>query len=89
VALANARVYWRTQRLADQLEQALLTRGMIEQAKGIIIAEQGGSADEAFQLLVTASQRSHMKLHDVATGLVERARDRAAAGGQDQERGSR
>jgi len=89
VALANARVYWRTQRLADQLEQALSTRGMIEQAKGIIIAEQGCSADEAFQLLVSASQRSHMKLHDVATDLVGRARDRAAAGGQAQDRGSR
>ena len=63
VALANARVYWRTQRLADQLEEALSTRGIIEQAKGIIIAEQGCSADEAFQLLVTMSQRSHMKLH--------------------------
>jgi GAF domain-containing protein len=89
VALANARVYWRTQRLADQLEQALSTRGVIEQAKGIIIAEQGCSADEAFQLLVNASQRSHMKLHDLAADLVERARDRAAAGGQDQDRGSR
>jgi AmiR/NasT family two-component response regulator len=62
---------------------------MIEQAKGIIIAEQGCSADEAFQLLVTTSQRSHMKLHDLATELFERARDRAAAGGQDQDRGSR
>ena len=82
VALANARVYWRTQRLADQLEEALSTRGIIEQAKGIIIAEQGCSADEAFQLLVTMSQRSHMKLHDLATELVGRARDQAAHGQQ-------
>jgi GAF domain-containing protein len=89
VALANARVYWRTQRLADQLEQALSTRGMIEQAKGMIIAEQGCSADEAFQLLVNASQRSHLKLHDLASDLVERARERAAAGGPDQDRGRR
>jgi GAF domain-containing protein len=89
VALANARVYWRTQRLADQLQEALSTRGMIEQAKGIIIAEQGCSADEAFQLLVNASQRSHVKLHDLATDLVGRARDRAAAGGRDHGRESR
>jgi AmiR/NasT family two-component response regulator len=59
---------------------------MIEQAKGMIIAEQGCSADEAFQLLVNASQRSHLKLHDLATDLVERARERAAAGGPDQGR---
>jgi GAF domain-containing protein len=88
VALANARVYWRTQRLAEQLEQALSTRGVIEQAKGIVIAEHGCSADEAFQLLVAASQRSHMKLHDVAAQLVERARDSAAAEAPGHARGS-
>jgi AmiR/NasT family two-component response regulator len=81
--------YAATTAVADQLEQALSTRGMIEQAKGMIIAEQGCSADEAFQLLVNASQRSHMKLHDLATDLVERARERAAAGRPDQDRGSR
>lgn len=62
---------------------------MIEQAKGMITAEQGCSADEAFQLLVNASQRSHMKLHDLATDLVERARERATAGRPDQDRRSR
>jgi GAF domain-containing protein len=77
VALANARVFWRTQRLAAQLAEALSTRRAIEQAKGIIIAEQGCTADEAFDLLVRASQRGHIKLHDVASELVERARKRA------------
>ena len=76
VALANARVYWRTQRLAGQLQEALSTRGVIEQAKGILIAEQGCTADEAFRLLVRASQRRHEKLHDVAAGIVEQARER-------------
>ncbi len=82
VALANARVFWRTQRLASQLEEALSTRGVIEQAKGILIAEQGCSGDEAFELLVSASQRSHTKLHDVAAELVGRARRRAQEAGQ-------
>ncbi len=80
VALANARIYWRTQRLASQLEEALSTRGVIEQAKGILIAEQGCSDDEAFDLLVRASQRTHIKLRDVATQLVERARSRGRTG---------
>lgn len=80
VALANARVYWRAHRLAGQLEEALSTRGVIEQAKGILIAEQGCSADEAFQLLVGVSQRSHRKLREVATELVEQARRRAVEG---------
>jgi GAF domain-containing protein len=77
VALANARVYWRAQTLAGQLEEALSTRGVIEQAKGILVAEQGCSADEAFEILVRASQRAHTKLHDVAAQLVERARAQA------------
>jgi AmiR/NasT family two-component response regulator len=54
------------------------SRWRIEQAKGIIIAQQGCSVDQAFQLLVEMSQRSHVKLHDVASDLVARARDQAA-----------
>jgi GAF domain-containing protein len=77
VALANARVFWRTQTLARQLEEALSTRGVIEQAKGILVAQEGCSADEAFGILVRASQRTHTKLHDVAGQLVERARTQA------------
>ena len=77
VALANAQVYWRVQTLAAQLQEAMSTRGVIDQAKGILMAAQGCSADEAFDLLVRASQRSHTKLRDVATGLADRARERA------------
>jgi GAF domain-containing protein len=76
VALANARIYWRAQRLASQLEEALATRGVIEQAKGILIAQYGCTADEAFGTLVSASQRGHQKLHDVARQLVEDTRQR-------------
>jgi GAF domain-containing protein len=76
VALANAREFWRIQALAGQLQEALSTRGVIEQAKGILISEQGCTDEEAFELLVRASQRSHTKLHDVAAELVERARSR-------------
>jgi GAF domain-containing protein len=83
VALANARDYWRTQRLAGQLEEAMATRGVIEQAKGVLIASQGCSADHAFQLLVAMSQRTHIKLHDVARDLVETARQQAADRSQD------
>ena len=82
VAVANARVYWRTQRLAGQLQEALSTRGVIEQAKGIVMARQGCSADDAFTLLVGVSQRTHVKLRDVAANLVEQARQLAAITGQ-------
>jgi len=78
VALANARVYWRTQRLADQLREALATRGAIEQAKGMLMVVQGCTADEAFQLLVGMSQRTNTKLHDVAANVVATLADPAA-----------
>jgi AmiR/NasT family two-component response regulator len=54
----------------DGLRTAMHTRATIEQAKGVIMALRGCTADEAFQQLVTLSQRSQRKLHDVAARLV-------------------
>lgn len=72
VALANARLYWRAAGLAGQLQQALSTRGVIDQATGILIAQRGCSADRALHLLAGAAQRNRLTLIDVATDLVER-----------------
>jgi GAF domain-containing protein len=72
VALANARTYWRAARLADQLQQALSTHGVIEQATGILIAQHGCSADHAIHMLTAAAQRYHLTLTEVAAELVER-----------------
>ena len=72
VALANARTYWRATRLADQLQQALSTGGVIDQATGILMAQRGCSAGRAFHLLATAAQRNHLTLAEVATDLIQR-----------------
>lgn len=72
--LANARAYGRVGRLAAQLEQALSSRALIDQAKGIIMARQGCDADEAFALLRRTSQASNRKLREVAAEVVARAR---------------
>ena len=72
VALANARTYWRAARLADQLREALATRGVIEQATGILIALRGCSADHALHLLTGAAQRYRLSLTEVAADLVQR-----------------
>jgi GAF domain-containing protein len=72
VALANARTYWRATRLADQLQQALSTRGVIDQATGILMAQRGWSSERAFHLLATAAQRNHLTLAEVATDLIQR-----------------
>jgi GAF domain-containing protein len=74
VALANAQLYASAHRLSQQLNEALRSRAVIDQAKGILMAQNGVSADEAFRLLVGASQRSNRKLRDIAQELVDRRR---------------
>ncbi len=71
VAVANAQVYEASRRLTEQLQEATLTRSVIEQAKGILIAERGCDEDTAFELLRAASQRQNVKLRDVAQRLVD------------------
>ena len=70
VALANLHLYESQKRVADHLERALESRGVIDQAKGIVMAERRCTADEAFQVLVEVSQRTNRKLRDVAEELV-------------------
>ncbi|MET9000728.1 ANTAR domain-containing protein [Amycolatopsis sp. NPDC004169] len=54
-----------------QLRGALRTRGVIEQAKGILIGQRGCSADEAFAILVGLSQHTNIKLRDIAQALID------------------
>ena len=75
VVLANASAYWDAFDLAQGLRQAMDSRAVIEQAKGKIIGANGCSADEAFELLVKASQRENVKLRDVARRVVEGNRE--------------
>ncbi len=70
VALTNIHLYESQKRVAEHLERALESRGVIDQAKGIVIAERRCSPDEAFQVLVELSQRTNRKLRDVAEALV-------------------
>ena len=57
--------------LVAQLKRALVTRDVIGQAKGILMAHQGLSADAAFDALRRASQRTNVKLHEVASRVVD------------------
>ena len=74
VALANAHLYETTSALATQLSLAMESRSVIEQAKGVLIAQQGVTADEAFAILSRASQTSNRKLRDLARAIVEGSR---------------
>ncbi|GAA2027779.1 GAF and ANTAR domain-containing protein [Pseudokineococcus marinus] len=74
VALANAAAHDDSLRMADQLHQALASRAVIDQAKGILMATYGIDGDEAFTRLSQTSQRTNTKLRDVAADLVSRTR---------------
>lgn len=56
-----------------QVTDAIPSRAVIEQAKGIIMAVNRVDADEAFRLLVERSQRENRKLRDVAAEFVASA----------------
>jgi len=62
--------------LGQQLEQALESRAVIDQAKGIIMTRHGCTADEAFTCIVTVSRNRNTKVRDLAAELVETARRR-------------
>ena len=59
--------------LHEQLADAMKSRAVIEQAKGMLMSSHNCSADEAFQILTRLSQNSHRKLRDVAAALVAQA----------------
>ena len=62
-------------RLAGQLEQAMASRAVIEQAKGVIMAMRGLPESEAFEVLRKTSQDRNVKVRTLAqqvvTGVVD------------------
>ncbi|MCA1671900.1 MAG: GAF and ANTAR domain-containing protein [Actinobacteria bacterium] len=59
-------------RLTRHLETAMATRSVIDQAIGVIMAQNRCTADDAFDILRRASNHRNIKLRDVAGGLVTR-----------------
>jgi GAF domain-containing protein len=79
IAVQNAQVLARTQRLVDQLRSALETRGVIDRAIGIMMSRSGGTEQEAMERLRALSQQEHHKLAVVARQIVDEAVRRAEA----------
>ncbi|GIM89970.1 GAF and ANTAR domain-containing protein [Paractinoplanes toevensis] len=73
VALTNAHLYDAQTNLAQQMQTAMQSRAVIEQAKGIIIGSRHCTAEEAFAILTRISQDTNRKLRDVAIALVASA----------------
>jgi hypothetical protein len=71
IRLANVEAYRASVRLGDELRRGLVSRAVIDQAKGILMAQHGLDADQAFAVLTRFSQQENCKLRDVAVELVE------------------
>jgi hypothetical protein len=63
-----------------QLRQALTSRVWIEQAKGVLVATQGLTADEAFQQLRARARSSQRRVADLAQEVVQQAQRERIAG---------
>ena len=59
------------QNLGRDLQQALLSRDVIGQAKGILMERLKVTPEDAFDLLRRSSQQLNTKLREVARGLTE------------------
>lgn len=64
-----------------RMQARLASMPVIEQAKGVLIAQYGWTDDQAFDALRRASQRKNIKVRDLAAIIVARAA-RSAPGQQ-------
>ena len=71
IAVANAKTYGDAVELTRQLQEAISSRAVIEQAKGILMARESIDADAAFGRLRATSQSRNVKLRDIAKEVVD------------------
>lgn len=70
--LLHASALDQQRRTSEQLQQALDTRVIIEQAKGTLAADRDVGVDEAFRLLRKYARDHNSRIHDVADAVVNR-----------------
>ncbi|MFC3996927.1 GAF and ANTAR domain-containing protein [Nocardiopsis sediminis] len=75
VGIVNSRSVRERDMLAEQLQSALNSRIVIEQAKGVLSERRGVGMDEAFELLRSFARTNNRRLSEVARGVVRREPD--------------
>ncbi|WP_432546957.1 GAF and ANTAR domain-containing protein [Kineococcus sp. SYSU DK004] len=70
IALLQARAVGDAQRVTRQLQTALDSRVLVEQAKGIVATQRGTGVREAFALLRTHARNHHVPLSALAGDVV-------------------
>ncbi|CAL9443354.1 ANTAR domain-containing response regulator [Streptomyces sp. NPDC015242] len=73
VSLERAERLHVLQEEVDQLRQAIASRPVIDQARGILMATHGCTSDQAWHILRETSQLSNTKLRDVAAAVTASA----------------
>lgn len=79
VSVQTARDLMQARTLAAQLQTALTSRAVIDQAMGIMISRSGCSQAEAFERLRAVSQKENRKVAIIAQQIVDDAIRRARA----------
>lgn len=69
--LVHASAARQQQRTAEQLQQALDTRLIIEQAKGVLAVKRETTVDDAFETLRKYAREHRARIHDVAHAVVK------------------
>jgi AmiR/NasT family two-component response regulator len=70
VAAGNLYAYQSARGLADNLQKAIESRAVIDQAKGILMERSKLTADQAFQRLARTSMQTNRRVRDIADHLV-------------------
>jgi len=70
IGILQQRSLHRSHVLSEQLQTALTSRIVIEQAKGILAERSGLTMDDAFAALRRHARDNNLKLTDVATAVV-------------------
>jgi GAF domain-containing protein len=70
VAAANMFAYEDARDMAENMQRAMESRAVIDQAKGILMERYKLTADMAFQALARVSMQSNIRVRDVADTLV-------------------
>jgi AmiR/NasT family two-component response regulator len=70
VAVGNAVAYTDAATLVEQMRNALSSRAVIDQAMGVIMAQNRCGPEAAFAILTRTSQNRNVKLRDIAHNIV-------------------
>ncbi len=75
IAILQERAIRRAEVLNEQLQSALTSRVIIEQAKGVLAQSSGLGMEEVFERMRTGARGRNQRLSDVARAVVERRID--------------